>query len=117
MDFDLSPEHAALQAAARQFVDRECPPRQAKEWDEANAYPAELFKAMANIGWFGLAFPDEAGGDGGGAMELTSDRGAARPGQPRHRHVLHRHPDPRAHRLPVGLRRAAPRHRRHDVHR
>jgi alkylation response protein AidB-like acyl-CoA dehydrogenase len=71
MDFDLSPEHAALQAAARQFVDRECPPRQAKEWDEANAYPPELFKAMANIGWFGLAFPEEAGGDGGGAMELA----------------------------------------------
>jgi alkylation response protein AidB-like acyl-CoA dehydrogenase len=71
MDFDLSPEHAALQASARQFVDRECPPRQAKEWDEANAYPAELFKAMADIGWFGLAFPEEAGGDGGGAMELA----------------------------------------------
>jgi alkylation response protein AidB-like acyl-CoA dehydrogenase len=71
MDFDLSPEHAALQAAARQFVDRECPPRQAKEWDEANAYPAELFKAMADVGWFGLAFPTEAGGDGGGAMELS----------------------------------------------
>jgi len=71
MDFDLSPEHAALQASARQFVDRQCPPRQAKEWDEANAYPAELFKAMADIGWFGLAFPEEAGGDGGGAMELA----------------------------------------------
>jgi alkylation response protein AidB-like acyl-CoA dehydrogenase len=71
MDFDLSPEHAALQDAARLFVDRECPPRQAKEWDEASAYPAELFKAMADVGWFGLAFPVEAGGDGGGAMELT----------------------------------------------
>ena len=71
MDFDLSPEHAALQAAARQFVDRECPPRLAKEWDEASAYPAELFKAMADVGWFGLAFPVEAGGDGGGPMELA----------------------------------------------
>ena len=71
MDFDLSAEHAALQAAARQFVDRQCPPRQAKEWDEASAYPAELFKAMADIGWFALAFPAEAGGDGGGAMELA----------------------------------------------
>jgi alkylation response protein AidB-like acyl-CoA dehydrogenase len=71
MNFDLSPEHAALQDAARQFVDRECPPRQAKEWDEASAYPAELFKAMADVGWFGLAFPTEAGGDGGGALELT----------------------------------------------
>ena len=71
MDFDLSPEHAALQATARQFVERECPPRQAKEWDEANAYPAELFKAMADIGWFGLAFPPEVGGDGGSATELV----------------------------------------------
>jgi alkylation response protein AidB-like acyl-CoA dehydrogenase len=71
MNFDLSPEHAALQDAARQFVDRECPPRQAKEWDEASAYPAELFKAMADVGWFGIAFPAEAGGDGGGALELT----------------------------------------------
>jgi alkylation response protein AidB-like acyl-CoA dehydrogenase len=71
VDFDLSAEQAALQAAARQFVDRECPPRQAKEWDETNAYPAELFKAIADIGWFGLAFPAEAGGDGGGASELV----------------------------------------------
>jgi alkylation response protein AidB-like acyl-CoA dehydrogenase len=71
VEFDLSPEHAALQAAARQFVDRECPPRQAKEWDEAHAYPAQLFKAMADIGWFGLAFPVEAGGDGGGPVELA----------------------------------------------
>jgi alkylation response protein AidB-like acyl-CoA dehydrogenase len=70
MDFDLSPEHLALQSSARQFVDQECPPQQAKEWDDTHAYPAELFKAMADLGWFGLAFPKEAGGDGGGAMEL-----------------------------------------------
>jgi alkylation response protein AidB-like acyl-CoA dehydrogenase len=71
MDFGLSEEHAALQESARQFVDRHCPPRQAKEWDEANAYPAELFKAIADIGWFGLPFPESEGGDGGGAVELT----------------------------------------------
>src|SRR5439155_8790006 len=60
-----------LQAVARQFVDRHCPPRQAKEWDEANAYPEELFKAMAEIGWFGLPFPHRAGGNDGGPMELA----------------------------------------------
>jgi alkylation response protein AidB-like acyl-CoA dehydrogenase len=71
VDFGLSAEQAALQATARLFVDRECPPRQAMEWDEAHAYPAELFKAMAGVGWFGLAFPPELGGDGGSAMELV----------------------------------------------
>jgi alkylation response protein AidB-like acyl-CoA dehydrogenase len=71
MDFGLSDEHAALQDAARKFVDRHCPPRQAKEWDETNTYPDQLLKAMAEMGWFGLAFPEEAGGDGGGPVELT----------------------------------------------
>lgn len=44
---------------------------QAKEWDEANAYPEGLFKAIAEIGWLGLPFPAEAGGDDGGAIELA----------------------------------------------
>lgn len=71
MDFGLSAEQAALQEVARQFVDRHCPPRQAKEWDEAAVYPADLFKAIADIGWLGLPFPAAAGGDGGGAVELA----------------------------------------------
>jgi alkylation response protein AidB-like acyl-CoA dehydrogenase len=71
MDFGFTAEHAALQDVARQFVDRHCPPRLAKEWDEANAYPEQLFKAMAAMGWFGLPFPAEAGGDDGGPQELT----------------------------------------------
>jgi alkylation response protein AidB-like acyl-CoA dehydrogenase len=71
MDFGLSDEHAALQEAARKFVDRHCPPRQAKDWDETSTYPDQLFKAMAEIGWYGLAFPEEAGGEGGGPIELT----------------------------------------------
>ncbi|GAC1405918.1 MAG: acyl-CoA dehydrogenase family protein [Mycobacterium sp.] len=71
MDFGLSAEHRALQDVARQFVERHCPATQAKEWDEASAYPAELFKAMAEMGWIGLPFPEEAGGDDGSPMELT----------------------------------------------
>ena len=71
MDFGLSDEHAALQDAARKFVDRHCPPRQAKEWDETSTYPGQLFKAMAEMGWYGLAFPEDAGGDGGGPIELA----------------------------------------------
>ncbi|MGV0793197.1 acyl-CoA dehydrogenase family protein [Mycolicibacterium sp. XJ1819] len=71
MEFGLSEEHAALQQVAHDFVDRHCPPRLAKEWDEAGTYPAELFTAMADMGWIGLPFPEEAGGGDGSAMELT----------------------------------------------
>jgi alkylation response protein AidB-like acyl-CoA dehydrogenase len=71
VDFGLSDEHAALQEVARRFVDRHCPPERAKEWDETNAYPEELFKAIAEMGWFGLPFPAAAGGDDGGALELS----------------------------------------------
>jgi alkylation response protein AidB-like acyl-CoA dehydrogenase len=71
VDFGLSEEHAALQETARQFVDRHCPPRQAKEWDETNTFPDQLMKAMAEVGWLGLAFPAEAGGDDGGPVELA----------------------------------------------
>ena len=76
MDFGLSDEHAALQQTARQFVDRHCPPRLAKEWDETGTYPEHLIKAMAEMGWFALAFGDgdgdgDGGGEGGGPAELA----------------------------------------------
>jgi alkylation response protein AidB-like acyl-CoA dehydrogenase len=71
VDFGLSDEHVALQETARQFVDRHCPPAQAKEWDEAETFPEHLVKAMADMGWFSLAFPVDGGGDGGGPVELA----------------------------------------------
>ncbi|OBK63103.1 acyl-CoA dehydrogenase, partial [Mycobacterium colombiense] len=71
MDFGFSDEHRALQEVAKEFVERHCPAPQAKEWDEAGAYPAELFTAIAEMGWIGLPFPAEAGGDDGSPMELA----------------------------------------------
>jgi alkylation response protein AidB-like acyl-CoA dehydrogenase len=78
VDFGLSDEHAALQRTARQFVDRHCPPQLAKEWDEAGTFPEHLVKAMAELGWFALAFPDsdtdgdsDTDNDSGGPAELT----------------------------------------------
>lgn len=73
MDFGLSDEHAALQETARLFVDRHCRPWQAKEWDETGTFPEHLIKAMADLGWFALAFPDGGGdgGDEGGPVELA----------------------------------------------
>jgi alkylation response protein AidB-like acyl-CoA dehydrogenase len=72
VDFGLSDEQAALQQTARAFVDRHCPPRLAMEWDETSTFPEHLIKAMADLGWFALAFPDDKSGDeDGGPAELA----------------------------------------------
>ncbi len=70
MDFGFTEEQEMLRATARQFVADVCPAERAKEWDEESAVPPELFKGMAELGWFSLPFAEEDGGDGGGPVEL-----------------------------------------------
>ena len=70
MDFGLTEEQEMLRATAREFVAGVCPAEKAKEWDEESAVPAELFKGMAELGWFSLPFAEADGGDGGGPVEL-----------------------------------------------
>ena len=70
MDFALTDEQEMLRATARQFVADVCPAERAKEWDEQSTVPPELFEGMAKLGWFGLPFAEEDGGDGGGPLEL-----------------------------------------------
>jgi alkylation response protein AidB-like acyl-CoA dehydrogenase len=71
MDFALTEEQELLQKTVRTFVARNCPPELAKEWDEQGVFPTELWKSMADLEWFGLPFPVEWGGGGGGPMELV----------------------------------------------
>jgi alkylation response protein AidB-like acyl-CoA dehydrogenase len=71
VDFGLTDEQRMLQETARDFVTKVCPPRQAKEWDEASVMPTELLQGMADMGWFGLPLPEQDGGGGGSAMELV----------------------------------------------
>ena len=70
MDFGLTDEQEMLRATARQFVADVCPAERAKEWDEESAVPPELFKGLADLGWFSLPFAETDGGDGGGPVEL-----------------------------------------------
>ena len=70
MDFGLTDEQEMLRTTARQFVADVCPAERAKEWDEESAVPPELFKGMADLGWFSLPFAETDGGDGGGPVEL-----------------------------------------------
>jgi len=70
VDFGLTDEQEMLRATARQFVADVCPAETAKQWDEESAVPPELFKGMADLGWFSLPFAETDGGDGGSPVEL-----------------------------------------------
>ncbi len=59
-----------LRDTARAFVADHCPPERAKEWDETDTFPAELWKRMAGMDWFSLPYPEDLGGGGGSPVEL-----------------------------------------------
>jgi short/branched chain acyl-CoA dehydrogenase len=63
MDFDLTPEQRAIQQLAREFAEGEVRPK-AEEMDREERFPYELVAKMGELGFFGLPFPEDAGGVG-----------------------------------------------------
>ncbi len=59
-----SDRERVLRQAMRAFVDEEVTPR-AAEIDALGEFPWELFRALGDMGAFGLRYPREAGGAGG----------------------------------------------------
>jgi alkylation response protein AidB-like acyl-CoA dehydrogenase len=57
-------EHEELRESVRRFVEKELAPR-AMEWEDARWFPNEVFTRMAELGFLGLKYPEEYGGEGG----------------------------------------------------
>ncbi len=57
-------EHDDLRAAIRRFVETELRPH-VDEWEDAGWFPNEVFTRMAELGYLGLKYPEELGGEGG----------------------------------------------------
>ena len=55
-------EHEELRRAVRRFVETELYPH-ATEWEEARWFPDDVFARCAELGYIGLKFPAEYGGD------------------------------------------------------
>jgi alkylation response protein AidB-like acyl-CoA dehydrogenase len=68
--FDLAPELAELQATVRKLAQERIAPR-AREIDETEAYPQDLFDLFVDTGLTGLCIPEELGGAGAGIFGLT----------------------------------------------
>jgi butyryl-CoA dehydrogenase len=63
MDFDLTEEQRLVRDSARDFALREVAPK-AAEIDKSGRWPAEIVAKMAELGFLGVAVPQEHGGAG-----------------------------------------------------
>jgi len=72
MDFGLNEGQRMLKQTARDFLTAECPSSLVKEMaTDDRGYTTDLWRKMAELGWMGLAFPEEYGGTGGSFLDLA----------------------------------------------
>ncbi|HLF69735.1 MAG TPA: acyl-CoA dehydrogenase family protein [Actinomycetota bacterium] len=70
MDFSLNEDQLSLQKSAREFLTKECAIEMVhRSFDGPDGDAPELYAHMADLGWLGLAVPEEHGGVGFGVVE------------------------------------------------
>ncbi|MCY0904658.1 acyl-CoA dehydrogenase family protein [Arthrobacter sp. H14-L1] len=69
-DFELSEDYQDLSDMVRDFADTVVAPVSAKH-DQQHSFPYEVVSQMADMGLFGLPFPEEFGGQGGDYFALA----------------------------------------------
>src|SRR5258705_2449760 len=71
MNFDFSDEQKQLRDEARKFLAEKCSPKAVRVvLDGKEPYDRELWKALADMGFLGVAIPEAFGGAGAGHLEL-----------------------------------------------
>ena len=63
MNFDLTDEQRQIRDTFARFCDERIAP-QAAALDEARAFPRALFQELADLGFFGMRYPEDVGGSG-----------------------------------------------------
>jgi alkylation response protein AidB-like acyl-CoA dehydrogenase len=69
VDFELSAEQADIQRAARSFAQGEFDHDLALELDRDHRFPLDLLRKAAKLGFVGIHYPEDCGGQGYGALE------------------------------------------------
>ena len=67
MDFDLDPEQQQFRRVVQEFAEAEIAPH-CSEWDRTSTFPLDAVAKMADLGLFGLVFPEEYGGADAGYL-------------------------------------------------
>jgi len=69
MHFELTEEQMDIKKAVREFCEKEFTPELGLELDRKEEYPKEIYKKAAKLGFTGIRFPAEYGGQGYGILE------------------------------------------------
>jgi len=69
MDFELTEEQKHIKNAAREFAEGEFKPEIAREFDQKHAFPSDIYKKAAKLGFVGCYFDEKYGGQGLGLLE------------------------------------------------
>ena len=71
MNFEFSDDQKQLRDQARRFLAEKCPPKAVRAVLEGKeVYDKALWKGLAEMGFLGVAIPEEFGGTGAGHLEL-----------------------------------------------
>jgi len=70
VDFSFTDEQQQLRRTVREFSESEIAPH-VMEWDEASRFPSEILPQLAELGLFGIIFPEKYGGAGLGYIEYA----------------------------------------------
>jgi isovaleryl-CoA dehydrogenase len=68
--FPFTEEHRALRKMVADFAAKEIAPK-AKEWDDKEHFPVEVFKKLGELGVMGITVPTEYGGAGADYVSAT----------------------------------------------
>ncbi|MBV9585295.1 MAG: acyl-CoA dehydrogenase [Alphaproteobacteria bacterium] len=72
MDIGFSEEQELLRETARKFLDGECPTKFVREMMATDEAVTDAFwQQLAENGWLGITYPEEAGGSGLGLVDLV----------------------------------------------
>ena len=71
MDFELTAEQQMLKDLCRDFARKEIAPY-ADEWFDAEHFPVEVYRKMADLNLMGLLIPEEYGGTNAGTMSMVA---------------------------------------------
>ena len=69
MGFELTQDHEDFRAVVREFAEAEIRPY-AEQWDRDHVFPVDTVLQMGELGFMGLAFPEDIGGGGGDFTSL-----------------------------------------------
>jgi alkylation response protein AidB-like acyl-CoA dehydrogenase len=72
MNFDLNDDQREIKDTARKFLSDRFKPEKVRELAESRAYDEDLTKQVAELGWPGIAIPEDDGGQGLGMVELAA---------------------------------------------